>query len=91
MGYIIAIAILSALLLISWAVIWNLMTKNEKAEDMIVKRDDVITNFLEVIKFCDEKLKQIDATGTFRSDDEVGFFFKQIKGLQEMLNQYRSN
>jgi uncharacterized membrane protein len=90
MGYIIAIAILSAILLISWAVIWNLMTKNEKAEDMIVKRDDVITNFLEVIKFCDEKLKQIDAAGTFRSDDEVGFFFKQIKGLQEMLNQYRS-
>jgi hypothetical protein len=41
-----------------------------------------------VIEVSDEKLKAVDARGTFSSDDEVGFFFQQIKGLQEILNEF---
>lgn len=91
MGYIITIAILSALLILATAGILNLIKKNEKAEDMIIKREEIISSFLSVINYCDERLTKIDQAGTFKSDDEVGFFFKQIKGLQEMLNQFRTN
>ena len=33
--------------------------------------------------------KQIDNKGTFSSDDEVGFFFKSIQGIQEILNDFQ--
>lgn len=85
---IITIVILGIVVLVSWGIIWNLLTKNEKAEDMIVERDVVIKQFYEVIDFTDQKLKQVDASGTFASDDEVGFFFTKIKELQDILNKY---
>jgi hypothetical protein len=34
-------------------------------------------------------MKEVDARGSFSSDDEVGFFFQQIKGLQDILNEFQ--
>ena len=34
-------------------------------------------------------LKKIDYKGSFRSDDEVGFFFDQIKKIQDILNDFK--
>ena len=31
-------------------------------------------------------MKQVDASGHYESDDETGFFFQQLKELQELLN-----
>jgi hypothetical protein len=42
-----------------------------------------------VIEVADARLKKIDHRGTFQSDDEVGFFFDQIKNLQEILNEFK--
>ena len=39
-----------------------------------------------VIKFATTKMKQVDAKGHYESDDETGFFFQQLKELQELLN-----
>ena len=33
-------------------------------------------------------LQKIDESGTFQSDDEVGYFFKQLQNVQEELNRY---
>ena len=41
-----------------------------------------ISNTIETIKI---QLKTIDDKGTFESDDEVGFFFTEIKQLSEDL------
>jgi len=41
-----------------------------------------INNTIETIKI---QLKTIDDKGTFESDDEVGFFFTEIKQLSEDL------
>ena len=43
-----------------------------------------INNTIESIKY---QLKIIDDKGTFESDDEVGFFFKEVKQLGEQLEQ----
>ena len=63
---------------------------------MTRKQEDILAGYLgyldklsRVIEVSDQKLKQIDSRGTFESDDEVGFFFKQIKGLQDILNEFR--
>ena len=31
-------------------------------------------------------MKQVDAKGHYESDDETGFFFQQLKEVQELLN-----
>ncbi len=43
-----------------------------------------INNTIEAIK---HQLKLIDDKGTFESDDEVGFFFQEVKQLGHQLEQ----
>ena len=35
-----------------------------------------------------EPKKEIDQKETFKSDDEVGFFFEQLKNIQSVLNSF---
>ena len=39
-----------------------------------------------IIEYATTKMKQVDAKGHYESDDETGFFFKQLKDLQLLLN-----
>lgn len=68
---------------------YNLLKKNEVYEDIIKLYENHITNVSNTIKFSDEKLKEIDAKGSFEGDDEVGFFFKTLKFLQDELNNFK--
>jgi hypothetical protein len=68
---------------------FNLLRKNEKAEDILVGYLDYLDKMSKVIEVSDARLKKIDHRGTFQSDDEVGFFFDQIKKLQEILNEFK--
>jgi len=63
--------------------------KNEKYEDMVKKYEKHINDISNVIEFSNAKLKEIDARETFKSDDEIGWFFDQIKYLQEQLNDFQ--
>lgn len=84
-----AIIILSVLVVILGYTTYNLLRKNEKQEDILAGYLDYLDKISRVIEVSDEKLKQIDSRGTFESDDEVGFFFQQIKGLQDILNDFQ--
>ena len=86
---IIAIVILSVTVLALGYTTFNLLRKFEKQEDILAGYLDYLDKLSRVIEVSDEKLKQIDARGTFESDDEVGFFFQQIKGLQDILNDFQ--
>lgn len=86
---IITIIILSVLVGILGYTTFNLLRKNEKQEDILAGYLDYLDKISRVIEVSDEKLKQIDSRGTFESDDEVGFFFQQIKGLQDILNDFQ--
>lgn len=86
---IIAIIILSVLVLALGYTTYNLLRKFEKQEDILAGYLDYLDKISRVIEVSDEKLKSIDARGTFESDDEVGFFFQQIKGLQDILNDFQ--
>ena len=68
---------------------YNLLKKNEKCEDVIMSYENYMSNLSNTIEFVDKKIKEIDAKGSFESDDEVGFFFKQMKILQQQLNDFK--
>ena len=48
--------------------------------------EGLIVQFEQIVKFSTEKMKLVDAKGHYESDDETGFFFQQLKELQELLN-----
>jgi hypothetical protein len=86
---IITIFILSILVVALGYTTFNLLRKFEKQEDILAGYLGYLDKISRVIEVSDVKLKQIDAKGTFKSDDEVGFFFQQIKGLQDILNEFQ--
>ena len=67
---------------------YNLLRKNETAEDLIIGYLNYIEKFSQIIELTDERLKKIDHKGTFKSDDEIGFFFNQVMELQKILNEF---
>ena len=69
-------------------IIWNLMKKTEKLENIITVQEKYITEFYDLVKQSEAKIKEIDANQTFQSDDEIGFFFTNIKTIQEALSDY---
>ena len=73
--------LLTLVITISFFIIRNLILKNEKLEDFISKQS-------EAIQACDQRLKQIDDKGIFYSDDEIGWFFKEIQKIQDALNEF---
>ena len=85
---ILAIIILSVAVVVLGYTTFNLLRKIEKQEDILSSYLTYLDRISRVIEVSDNKLKTIDAKGTFSSDDEVGFFFQQIKGLQDILNEF---
>ena len=48
-----------------------------------------VENFNNTIQTIDNELKEIDSTGHFEFDDEVGSIFKQIKQTIQQLESYK--
>ncbi len=74
--------ILGVIVLTEGYVIWNLFRKAELLETWV-------ETFTRRIEYIQEDLKNIDSTGHFESDDEVGTIFKQIKDTIEQLNDLK--
>ena len=79
---IVLVILLTLSVSISFVAIRNLIRKNEAMEDFINKQSDAIAA-------CDTRLKQIDQKGVFFADDEIGWFFEEVKKIQEALNEFR--
>jgi uncharacterized membrane protein YraQ (UPF0718 family) len=69
-------------------IIWNLLKKVEKLENQINVQEKYILEFYDLIKTSEIKIKEIDSKQLFQSDDEVGFFFTNLKTIQEALSDY---
>ena len=83
------VCILSVLVVVLSYTTFNLLRKNEKQEDILRGYMTYLNKFSEIIDYSHKKLKEIDAKGSFESDDEVGFFFTNIKMIQDVLNQFK--
>jgi hypothetical protein len=56
--------------------VWNLLSKLERYEDILEENTDTYVQILNA-------MKEIDSTGAFESDDEVGSTFTDLKNLIE--------
>ena len=85
----IILIILSLLVVVLGYTTFNLLGKNEKAEDILVSQQEFINKIDEHITFSEKRLKQIAEKGRFKSDDEIGWFFNEVKKIQNDLSQFR--
>jgi hypothetical protein len=67
---------------------FNLLKKNERQEDILAGYMAYLNKISGIIDFSSKKLKEIDHKGHFEADDEVGFFFQEIKQIQEILDEF---
>jgi len=66
----------------------NLLRKNEKQEDILSGYMTYLNKISDTIEIADKKVKELDVKGSFKSDDEIGFFFQQIQSIQTILNAF---
>ena len=78
---IVEIVILGLVVLIEGYVIWNLIRKTELLETWIEGFSDKIVN-------VQQELSDIDSTGHFEADDEIGSIFEGIKDVINDLNNF---
>jgi len=76
------VGILSLIIIVLGYINWNLLRKLERFEDYIEGLSSTISSI-------SGQLKEVDNSGMFESDDEIGWFFKEIKNLGNRLDQYR--
>lgn len=86
-----AIIITSLIFSLLIYIAFNLLKKNEKLEELVINQEDFIDKLKQVIQFGNNRLKEIDSRGVFKSDDEIGWFFNQIKHIDEMLSHFNPN
>ena len=67
---------------------FNLLRKNEKQEDILTGYMVYLNKVSKIIDESDKKLKEIDHRGSFKADDEIGFFFESVKSIQTILNSF---
>jgi len=71
--------LLGLLVLAEGYVIWNLNRKTELLETWVENFSDKVTQ-------VQRELKEIDSTGHFEADDEIGSIFSSIKEVVDELN-----
>ncbi len=71
--------LLGLLVLTEGYIIWNLNRKTELLETWIEDFSDRVTR-------VQQELKDIDSTGHFEADDEIGSIFDSIKEVVNELN-----
>jgi len=80
--------ILVGIVIILVYIIRNLLVKVEKYEDTVTNLQNTLTSIQSTIEDSQKHLKDIDERGVFQSDDEVGYFFEQLKEVQSELDRF---
>lgn len=85
----IVISILGVILLVLVYVIYNLNRKVIKQESILEYQVDYLRKVSYLISESKIYVEQLDESGAFRSDDEVGVFFNFMKEIQDTINDFR--
>jgi hypothetical protein len=84
MGYI----LLSSLLLITVLIIFNLIQKQERYEEILAEKTDELNSVIIHYSSVLQKIREIDNNEIFEKDDDVGSTFQMLKGAIEEGNEY---
>jgi uncharacterized coiled-coil protein SlyX len=72
-------------------IIWNLNNKVVKLEEIANKQAIVIESISAIVNESQKMLDQVELTEAFKSDDQIGFFFRNLQNIQDSLNHYIKN
>jgi hypothetical protein len=70
--------------------IFLLIRRNNVLEKAVTQQQQYLDAISIVIQNSQQKLEELDVMGAFRSDDEVGTFFKNLKEIQDVLNEFNT-
>jgi len=70
--------------------IFLLIRRNNVLEKAVIQQQQYLDAISIVIQNSQEKLEELDVMGAFKSDDEVGTFFKNLKEIQDILNEFNT-
>jgi len=83
--------VLGLLVVILGFTTFNLLRKQEKLEDIVINQNTYVENFDKQIGYASKRLKEIDQKGIFEGDDEIGWFFTQIKVIQDSISKFKTD
>ena len=86
--YIISGILVGITIILSY-IIYNLLKKVENYEDVTTNQANYLVNVSNIIVESQKHLNKLDEKGVFKSDDEVGYFFENLKLIQKTLDQYQ--
>jgi hypothetical protein len=69
-------------------IIYNLNQKVVKLEQIAIKQQIVIDSVAAIVEESNKMLNQVELTEAFKSDDQIGFFFKSLINIQESLTHH---
>ena len=69
-------------------IIWNLNQKVAKLEAIATKQQIIIDSVAAIVEESNKQLSQADLTEAFKSDDQIGFFFRNLQNIQDSLTHY---
>jgi hypothetical protein len=70
--------------------VFLLIRKNSILEKVVIEQQEFINSMSIIVNNSDEKLKELEISGAFQTDDEVGFFFKNLKEIQSIISEFNS-
>lgn len=85
----IAVAILLVLVLVLLYAVFNLYRKVTKQEDILEYQVGYLRKVSYLIQESKVYIQQLDESGAFQADDELGTFFNFMKEIQDTINTYR--
>ena len=70
--------------------VFLLIRRNSALEKAVAEQRQYIDAISIIVANSDAKLKELDVLGAFQTDDEVGTFFKNLKEIQDVLNEFNN-
>ena len=72
-------------------IIYNLNQKVVKLEQIATKQQIIIDSVAAIVEESNKMLNQVELTEAFKSDDQIGFFFRNLQNIQDSLTHYLKN
>ena len=67
-----------------------LIRRNRALEEAVTQQREYIDDISIIVNNSNEKLKELDTLGAFEADDEVGTFFKNLREIQTLINDFNN-
>jgi hypothetical protein len=68
-----------------------IIRKNNKLEKIVINQQQYIDAISIIIENSANTIQELDNRGAFEADDEVGTFFRNLKEIQNVLNQFNTS